>query len=60
MIVSKKIKSKKLSEINRDNPDWKLKNLYRREKIMTIAIYTLIIITTISIMLIAFILITNK
>lgn len=53
-------KNHKTSGKNDEYSDTELKNLYKREKIMTIAIYTLIIITTISIMLIAFILLTNK
>ncbi|MFN3693697.1 MAG: hypothetical protein ACK4UV_01715 [Ignavibacterium sp.] len=51
--LSEKLRNEKISSSDADKT---ISELKRQEKIMTIAIYSLVIITTISIMLIIFIL----
>lgn len=54
----KKPKSVSYKKIEKEDAD--LKKMYKREKLMTAAIYTLIIVSTIAIILIAFILLFNQ
>ncbi len=55
----KDIKQSEVKSLNGFSDD-ELKNLYKKERWMTIAIYTLIVITTLSIALIAYVLLTNQ
>ncbi|WP_337873138.1 hypothetical protein [Ignavibacterium sp.] len=53
-------KTKSVSYKKSENEEADLKKMYKREKLMTAAIYTLIIVSTIAIVLIAFILLFNQ